>query len=87
MAHQWAMAHRLNTTGLSDKNILIGCIYRAPSSSRENNDLLCDLIRLSDNYNQQTQMLICGDFNYNCICWETNSVQTNNQNSIDAKKF
>ena len=70
-----------------DKCMLIGCIYRAPSSSRENNDLLCDLIRLSDNYNQQSQMLICGDFNYNCICWEENSVQTNEQNSIGALKF
>ena len=54
---------------LDGKNILIGTVYRPPNSSREANDLLCDLISLSDRYDKESQVLICGDLHYNETCW------------------
>ena len=35
---------------LESGNFLLGSIYRPPSSSRDVNNLLCDLIRLTDRY-------------------------------------
>ena len=46
---------------LLDMSVLVGSIYRAPSSNREANNLLCDLIRLTENYDKESQVLICGD--------------------------
>ena len=31
------------------KDLVLGIIYRTPSSAEENNDLICDLLRLSEN--------------------------------------
>lgn len=72
---------------LQGKKILVGAIYRAPSSPRDVNNLLCDLVRLSDNYDRESQVLICGDFNFGEVCWETNSVTVDGQHVVDARNF
>ena len=45
--------------------ILVGCMYRSPTSSRENNNLFMNqIIRASDVANQnQNRILLMGDFN------------------------
>ena len=72
---------------LEGNNILVGSVYRAPSSGRDVNNLLCDLFRLTDNYDKESQVLICGDFNYNEILWESNTVERDGQFTVDAGNF
>ena len=52
--------------------LLIGCIYRSPSSGPENTVLLSSMLRkvCADKY---SHLLIMGDFNYREINWEENS--------------
>ena len=69
-----------------NKKVLIGTIYRPPASVREKNDLLCDLIRVSGDYNNESQVLLCGDFNFKEINWETNEVALTGQ-AVDARNF
>ena len=57
-------------------NLVIGTIYRTPSSSRENNNLLLDVFNVCENYSVNTQILLCGDFNYRAIDWDSNYVDT-----------
>lgn len=49
--------------------LLIGCIYRSPSSVLENNSQLINLIKEVARY-KPTHILITGDFNYPRIDWE-----------------
>ena len=72
---------------LKGKSVLLGSVNRAPSSSRDVNNLLCDLIRITDRYDKDSQLLICGDFNYNEILWESNTVVRDGQNVVDAENF
>ena len=63
--------------------LIIGCVYRSPSSSFENNQELCDLLtkvcaRKFDH------LLIVGDFNYKNIDWSTNRT---NGASDDCSNF
>ncbi len=69
------------------KNIIIGTVYRPPSSAAENNDLICDLIRLSENHAKDKQILVCGDFNFGNILWEENRVEEGSQGHGQAAKF
>lgn len=69
------------------KNIVLGSIYRPPSSSEENNGRLCDLIRLSETSTQGKQILVCGDFNYGAIKWEDNIVEPGSYNRRQAENF
>ena len=69
-----------------NKKVLIETIYRPPASVREKNDLLCDLIRISGDYNNESQVLLCGDFNFREIKWETNEVALTGQ-AVDARNF
>ena len=48
--------------------ILLGCIYRSPNSSPENNSKLNDIIGEACAAN--TKVLVLGDFNYKEINWE-----------------
>lgn len=60
---------------LQDRHtLLFGCIYRSPNSTQENNQHLNELIK---NLNEEnfTHLLICGDFNFPNINWETNTSQ------------
>ena len=72
---------------LNDNKFLVGTIYRVPTSSHEVNLLLCDLLKLSDNYHKEAQVLICGDFDFSEIDWESNSVLSEGQHVVDARNF
>jgi len=51
--------------------LLVGCIYRSPSSHSLQSTLgLCDLIT---EVNVHSHLLICGDFNYPDIDWSSNT--------------
>ena len=50
-------------------SLLIGNVYRSPSSSRENNLLLNNLLQLAVEQND-SHILITGDFNYGSLDWE-----------------
>ena len=50
--------------------LLVGAIYRSPSSVARNNEALCKLLR-SATYAGYDQVLIVGDFNLPNIDWET----------------
>ena len=69
------------------KPIIVGVVYRTPSSSRENNDLLLDLFTVCEKYSDKAQILVCGDFNYGAIDWEHNYVESEGQHLVDARKF
>ena len=71
---------------VQNKCVLVGTIYRPPASVREKNDLICDLIRLSGDYNNESQVFICGDFNFKEIDWENNAISGVGQ-SVDARNF
>ena len=54
-----------------EQNILIGCIYRSPSSNLENLHELCQLIDLISNQkNNFSHIVIMGDFNLPKINWD-----------------
>ena len=70
---------------LKSKSVLVGTIYRPPSSTSDKNKLLNDLIKLTDEYSKDSQILICGDFNYGEISWENNAVGEGDANRfLDA---
>lgn len=56
-------------------NLLLGCIYRSPNSTPENNDKLNHLIGSLDT-NRFSHILILGDFNYKEINWLRNCCDT-----------
>ena len=68
------------------KPIIVGVVYRCPSSSSENNNLLLDLLAICDSYSDKAQILVCGEFNYGAIDWENNCVE-DGQHIADARKF
>ena len=49
--------------------LLVGCIYRSPGSSEENNKKLNDMIIEAKNHHH-THFMLLGDFNYPNIVWE-----------------
>ena len=58
--------------------ILIGCIYRSPSSATENDDLLKQLLRKAmDSQHIYVNVVIVGDFNIPEIDWNTNAILGN----------
>ena len=69
------------------KPIIVGVVYRTPSSNNDNNDLLLDLFSVCDVYSDKAQIIVCGDFNYGAIDWENNCVDTEGQNVVNARKF
>ena len=50
-------------------SLLIGNIYRSPSSTKENNLKLLELLRLTSQ-EKDSHMLVVGDFNYGSVNWE-----------------
>ena len=72
---------------MGGKPIIVGTVYRKPSSSKENNRLLLDLLSVCDKYEDKAQILICGDFNYGAINWENNVVDSSGQHVVDATEF
>ena len=61
-------------------SLLIGCVYRSPSSSVENcinmNNAIYEAVNLKD-----THLLIIGDFNYPEINWEFQQTTENMQHN------
>ena len=55
--------------------IIVGCIYRSPNSSPENNGNLVKIIQEACKLNANHH-LILGDFNYKEVNWSTNTVHT-----------
>ncbi len=51
--------------------LLMGCLYRSPNSTAENNVLLNTVIR--DRAVHASHLLLCGDYNYRNIDWESMS--------------
>ena len=64
--------------------LLVGCIYRSPSSTRANDEHLTELLRLAANF-RASHLLIAGDFNYGDIDWTLGVSMTLPHNS--AHKF
>ena len=60
-------------TGAKNHKTLIGCVYRSPSSTQENNVKLLQLLDNANLLNFDT-ILITGDFNYKEIDWKVNKV-------------
>jgi hypothetical protein len=58
-----------------NKNVLVGCIYRSPNSSDENNSRLLTLLTQATLIKADT-LIIMGDFNYKEIDWANNMVHT-----------
>ena len=69
------------------KPIVIGTVYRKPTSNNENNDLLLDLFSVCDTFSKKSQIFICGDFNYGAIDWENNVVDSDGQHVPEARRF
>ena len=57
-----------SVTFMGNTTLLLGCIYRSPSSSQLNNEHLCKLIREMNRRGEQ-HVLIVGDFNFPEIDW------------------
>lgn len=53
----------------NDTKILVGCMYRAPSSSEGNNDNLLNQIIRANEVSGQNRILLMGDFNLKEINW------------------
>ena len=54
----------------NNETCMVGCIYRSPNSTEENNQKLLEL--LTELNNTKTDILvITGDFNYNSINWDS----------------
>lgn len=58
---------------LGPKSILACCMYRPPSYTRDMNANFFDQIKLQCRANCD-QLLICGDFNFGNIDWETHNI-------------
>ena len=69
------------TTETKDR-LVLGCVYRSPNSSNENNDKLALLIRESMTI-KATKLIIMGDFNLPGINWKTGL--TNGYNPVDKQ--
>ena len=64
--------------------LLVGCVYRSPNSTNDNNALLLELLKSATN-GRHSHVVIMGDFNYPEIDWirECSNVGVNHQ----ATKF
>ncbi len=64
-------------------NLTVGCLYRSPNSTAENNQSLNASIR--DMYTRQpSHFLLCGDFNFTHIDWDSVSAR---ENDIPSTEF
>ena len=53
----------------NSKKILVGSIYRSPTSSRDNNKLLLEQLERANDIAGENRVLIMGDFNIPDIDW------------------
>ena len=75
----------------NSQQLLIGIVYRSPSSSDTNNSRLLSAIRGIDELKQFSQVLLMGDFNTLGIDWEeldyTGSASSFASNLFDATNY
>ncbi|KAK3895087.1 hypothetical protein Pcinc_001182 [Petrolisthes cinctipes] len=62
-------------------------MFRTPSSPNDNKDRLCYLIRQGEEYANDKQILVCGDFNFDNIVWESNTVVAGSHGHGQAQHF
>ena len=84
--HEYAEAVWCEVT-VGDKSVLVGSVYRPPSTSREMNSLFHDLIKIADDHSKYSQILLCGDFNFGGIIWENNDVNEDDHHTVDSRLF
>ena len=65
----------INIDLINKESLIIGCIYRSPSSDDVNNDYLFELMKHFTR-NTSNQVLLLGDFNYPLIDWESSVALT-----------
>ena len=65
--------------------LLVGCIYRSPGSSDENNQKLNDIISEAKNHHH-THFMLLGDFNYPNIVWD-DACATGSGNAAESKFY
>ncbi|XP_052792152.1 uncharacterized protein LOC128226308 [Mya arenaria] len=65
-----------------NKSIVIGCVYRSPSSESENNRILECLLRRVSDMNIRN-LIIMGDFNYPYIDWDNHTTSDNDNSDSD----
>jgi len=56
--------------------LLVGCVYRSPSSDMSNDDAIHTQIKTSSSNTEFTHLLIMGDFNYPNIKWDSYSISS-----------
>ncbi|KAK3106090.1 hypothetical protein FSP39_012594 [Pinctada imbricata] len=61
--------------------LLLGCVYKSPSSTEENHKLLNDMVRNINAEDIYSHILVAGDFNFPDINWTTWNSQ--DKQSID----
>ena len=59
----------------NEARILVGCMYRTPTSSRENNTYFMDQIIKASDVANQNRILLMGDFNIKEINWAENKAE------------
>ena len=69
-----------------ENNVIIGCIYRSPNSSQENNTNLNDIIR-NPELSKYDKICIMGDFNFPDAKWTEVTIQNNTSTKfIDSSR-
>ena len=58
-----------------EARILVGCMYRSPNSSHDNNTLFMRQIEKASEVANQNRILLMGDFNIKEINWEENEAE------------
>ena len=68
--------------GAKNKEILKGCVYRSPQSTKENNATLRNVL-VEANSSKEAYVLMVGDLNYPKINWHTQSTR----GSMETKQY
>ena len=72
---------------VGDESVLVGSVCGPPSTNREMNSLLHDLIKLADDHSKYLHILLCGDFNFGGIVWGNNDVNEDDHHTVDSRIF
>ena len=73
----------IHFTNKDKKSTLIGCLYKSPNTTKENEEELCKLIR-NDKINSFDKVCIVGDFNYPNINWKGTNEGQKESKFIDS---
>lgn len=73
----------IRVKSVNKEEVLMGCVYRSPQSTKENNALLRNIL-VEANSGKDANVLIMGDFNYPKINWQTWSTEGG---SVDNEEY